>query len=91
MERRSNGEVGRKGEGRSWLYEWSPRRKRLSPSPSHTLKPKKALLEIPSSHCRYPVPGTGELVGGPEGQECVSFSKPGLLGKLGAVGRRGHS
>lgn len=78
--------------GRSWLYEWSPRRKRRIPSPSHTLKPEKALLEIPNrSHCRCPGPGTGELVGAQKDKGWVSFSKPGLLGKLGAVGRRGHS
>lgn len=41
------GRSGSEREERNWLYEWSPRRKTLNRSPSHTLKPEKALLEIP--------------------------------------------
>lgn len=59
-----------KERGRNWLCEWSPRRKRLNPSPSHTLKPEEALLEIPGiSYCRCPGPGTRELGGGRRARE----------------------
>lgn len=81
-----------KERGRNWLCEWSPRRKRLNPGPSHTLKPKEALLEIPGiSYCRCLGPDPRELVGGQKSKGRVSFSKPGLLENLGAAGRRGDT